>query len=387
MMEQIRENYFLAVKTLLVLAGEVCLLVIEFEQAGASGRMLLLLALFFGLFAGEELSKGRVKACFLTALIIAFSFLFLLYGENFWLLGILLMYEVISFGKSLLEDRFSRHFSVLWYLFPMNLIWVPKEGSLFFRITLILLVGIIYIQHDFVVTSYQKEVRENSLSEQQLKKNMHYRENALREEMNRGLLVAENEILEERARLSQTLHDKLGHNINGSIYQLEAVKLLVEKEPETSRNMVQAVIDQLRTGMDEIRSILRRERPEKYKLAVLQLRRLCEECRGMGIEAELITKGNLSDVPENYLEIILDNAVEAVSNALKYAHCSKIEIEIIVMNQMLRCSISDNGIGCNQMEEGMGIAGMRRRMRSVNGILDLATETGFTINMLLPMKE
>lgn len=387
MIEQIRENYFLAVKTLLVLAGEICLLVIEFEQAGASGRMLLLLALFFGLFAGEELSKGRVKACFLAALIIAFSFLFLLYGEDFWLLGILLMYEVISFGKSLLEDRFSRHFSVLWYLFPMILVWEPKEGSLFFRITLILLVGIIYIQHDFVVTSYQKEVRENSLSEQQLKKNMHYRENALREEMNRGLLVAENEILEERARLSQTLHDKLGHNINGSIYQLEAVKLLVKKEPETSRNMVQAVIDQLRTGMDEIRSILRRERPEKYKLAVLQLRRLCEECRGMGIEAELITKGNLSDVPENYLEIILDNAVEAVSNALKYAHCSKIEIEIIVMNQMLRCSISDNGIGCSQMEEGMGIAGMRRRVRSVNGILDLATETGFTINMLLPMKE
>lgn len=387
MTEQIRENYFLAVKTLLALAGEICLLVTEFKQAGASGRMLLLLALFFGLFAGEELSKGRVKVCFLAALLIAFSFLCLLYGENFWLLGILLMYEVISFGKSLLEDRFSRHFSVLWYFLPMILIWAPGENILFFRITLILLVGIIYIQHDFVVTSYQKEVRENSLFEQQLKKNMHYRENALREEMNRGLLVAENEILEERARLSQTLHDKLGHNINGSIYQLEAVKLLVEKEPETSRSMVQAVIDQLRTGMDEIRSILRRERPEKYKLAVSQLQRLCEECREMGIEAELITKGSLSDVPENYLEIILDNAVEAVSNALKYARCSKIEIEIVVMNQMLRCSISDNGIGCSKMEEGMGIAGMRRRVRSVNGILDLATETGFTINMLLPMKE
>lgn len=387
MTEHIRENYFLGVKTLLVLAGEICLLVTEFEQAGASGRMLLLLALFFGFFAGEELSKGRVKACFLAALLIAFSFLCLLYGENFWLLGILLMYEVISFGKSLFEDRFSGHFSVLWYFLPMILIWAPGENILFFRITLILLVGIIYIQHDFVVTSYQKEVRENSLSEQQLKKNMHYRENALREEMNRGLLVAENEILEERARLSQTLHDKLGHNINGSIYQLEAVKLLVEKEPETSRSMVQAVIDQLRTGMDEIRSILRRERPEKYKLAVSQLQRLCEECREMGIEAEMITKGSLSDVPETYLEIILDNAVEAVSNALKYAHCSKIEIEIIVMNQMLRCSISDNGTGCSKMEEGMGIAGMRRRVRSVNGILDLAMETGFTINMLLPMKE
>lgn len=386
MTEQMRENYFLAVKTLLVLAGEVCLLVTEVEQAGASDRMLLLLALFFGFFAGEALSKGRGRACFMTALLVVFFVLFLWYGEEFLLLGILQVYEMISFGKSFLEERFSLHFSILWYLLSMILIWAPMGGSLFFRIMLILLLGIIYIQHDFVVASYRKEVRENSLSEQQLKKNMHYREHALREEMNRGLLVAENEILEERARLSQTLHDKLGHNINGSIYQLEAVKLLVEKEPETSRSMVQGVIDQLRTGMDEIRSILRRERPEKYKLAVAQLQRLCQECREMGIEAELITKGNLSGVPENYLEIILDNGVEAVSNTLKYAHCSKIEIEIIVMNQMVRCSISDNGIGCAQIEEGMGIAGMRRRVRSVNGILDFSTEAGFTINMLLPMK-
>ena len=33
---------------------------------------------------------------------------------------------------------------------------------------------------------------------------------------------------------------------------------------------------------------------------------------------------------------------------------------------------------------GMGIAGMRRRIREVNGILDFETETGFKINMLFP---
>lgn len=151
--------------------------------------------------------------------------------------------------------------------------------------------------------------------------------------------------------------------------------------------MIQAVIDQLRTGMDEIRGILRRERPEKYKLAMLQLQRLCEECKDMDIDAHLSTEGDLAGVPEKYLEIILDNAFEAVSNALKYAHCTKIEINLVVMNQMLRCSISDNGIGCDELTDGMGIAGMRQRIRSVNGILDFSTEAGFTINMLLPMKK
>lgn len=387
MTEQIRENYFLAVKTLLILVSEIYLFLIQFEQAGASSRMLLLLALFFGFFVGEELGKNKLRLLFLALLAVELFLLIILYGKEFLLLGILLSYEFISCVKTIQEERFSQGISVLWYFFPFVLVWVPTRNDMFAQVAVALLAGIIYVQHDFIVLSYRKQIAENSLSEQSLKKSMHLKEHALREEMNRGLLVAENQMLEEKSRLSQTLHDKLGHSINGSIYQLEAVKVLLEKEPETSKNMVQSVIDQLRTGMDEIRSILRRERPEKYKLAVLQLQRLCEECKSMGIEADLVTEGNLSEVPEKYLEIILDNAFEAISNALKYAHCTKIDIKIIVMSEILRCSISDNGIGCSEVVDGMGIAGMRRRIRSVNGILDFATEAGFTINMLLPMKE
>ena len=96
-------------------------------------------------------------------------------------------------------------------------------------------------------------------------------------------------------------------------------------------------------------------------------------------------EGELSKVSEKYLEIILDNAFEAVSNSLKYAKCTKIDIKIHVLNQMVRCSISDNGVGCDAIEDGMGIAGMRRRVREVNGILDFETEIGFTINILLPL--
>lgn len=383
MTEQIRENYFLAVKMLLMLVSEIYLLVIQFGQAGASGEMLLLLALFLGFFVGEELLKNKIRLLFLVLLAAELFFLMNLYGKSFLLLGILLAYEFVSYMKF----RFRGTGSVIWYFFPGLIAWIPTQNDMFAQVAVALLAGIIYIQHDFIVTSYRKEIEENSLSEQYLKRNMNRQEHELREELNRGLLVAENQILEEKTRLSQTLHDKLGHNINGSIYQLEAVKVLLEKDPETSKKMVQAVIDQLRTGMDEIRSILRRERPEKYKLAILQLQRLCEECKTMGIHAELVTKGNLAEVPEKYLEIVLDNACEAISNALKYAHCTKIEITIVVMNKILRCTISDNGVGCSEVVDGMGIAGMRRRMRSVNGILDFDTEAGFSINMLLPMKE
>ena len=52
---------------------------------------------------------------------------------------------------------------------------------------------------------------------------------------------------------------------------------------------------------------------------------------------------------------------------------------------MVRCSIRDNGIGCKEVKDGMGISGMRQRVRAVGGTIDLETEAGFTVNMLLPL--
>lgn len=376
MTEKLRENYFLIIRIGLLLALEIYIVLTKTILTGASAWMLLLLALFVGVITGTELLKGKLKKIILLcAAAILWCIMMYLLGKELILLGILLIYEFLSMLKA----------SFFWYCVPFVAPFVPNETGVYVQLMFTLLIGMIYVQHDFVIESYKEQTREDTISEQQLKQNMYKQQAVFREEMNQSLLKAENQLLEERSRLSQTLHDKLGHNINGSIYQLEAIKLILEKEPETAKKMTQAVIDQLRNGMDEIRAILRKERPKKYKLAILQLQQLCDECNQKGVEAELTIEGELSKVPEKYLEIILDNAFEAVSNSMKYAKCTKIDIKIYCLNQLVRCSISDNGVGCNEIEDGMGIAGMRRRVREVNGILNFETEIGFTINILLPL--
>ena len=117
----------------------------------------------------------------------------------------------------------------------------------------------------------------------------------------------------------------------------------------------------------------------------MQLEKLCEDCRSKGIEAELVTQGDFASIPENLLEVILDNSFEAVSNSFKYSKCTQITINIHVMNKVIRCSVTDNGKGCGELAEGMGISGMRRRVRQVNGILEISSEMGFSVNMLLPL--
>ena len=377
MSEQLRDNYFLAVKIIMLIALELYIALTKNVLTGASGMVLLLLALLIGCFSLVQLFDKLRRWMCLCGCIILLIVITTNIDKAFVLLGICLAYDIISYLKP----------SFIWYFTPLIFGIIGSDINSYVRILACLFIGIIHIQHDFIVESYRKQTVEDNLSEQLLKKNIYQKEHKMQEEMRKGLLQAENQLLEERAQLSQTLHDKLGHNINGSVYQLEAIKLIMDKEPETSKRMIQGVIDQLRTGMDEIRAILRKERPKKYSLATIQLEKLCEDCVSKGVDAKLVTDGDLSKVPDKYLEIVLDNAYEAVSNAMKYARCTKIEIKIHVLNQMLRCSISDNGIGCKEIEDGMGISGMRRRVREVNGVLNFETEAGFTINMLLPINE
>jgi len=247
---------------------------------------------------------------------------------------------------------------------------------------------IIYFQKYVVIERYKKNLEAFEREEYHLKDSIAFQDNNFKKELEKTSLFFENKILEEKTRLSQALHDKLGHSINGSIYQLEACKILIVKEPEESIKMAQAVIDNLRTSMDEIRTILRREKPDKKQMALLQLIGLCEECeKKYGIQAEVKFEGEDKEIPEMMWEVILDNTFEAVTNALKYSKCNCILIQITILHKVVRCSIKDNGIGCNMIKEGMGIQGMKNRARKISGFIDVNGENGFCINMILPIQE
>lgn len=372
--ESFCSQYFLAVRTGLPLLLELYIVMSLKSRTGASEQMLLFLAFFVAGIAGKEFVSRKHQFWFYIGLWGLLFYIVYRFGNDFWILGSLLGLELLTWLKA----------SGRWYLTPLLFVFLSEKIPMETQFLIVLLVTFLYLQHNFIVVLYQEQKKEDIVLEQSLKHNIQQKEIEKQEAVKNGLLQAENQILEERARLSQTLHDRLGHSINGSVYQLEAVKVLMEKDPETSRRMIQAVIGQLRGGMDEIRAILRKQHPKKYELAVLQLGKLCEECRDKGVETSLVTEGDLSRVPEKYMEILLDNAYEAVSNSMKYAGCSRIKIEIHVLNQLVRCSISDNGRGCTEVVDGMGISGIRQRIRSVNGILNFETEMGFRINMLLP---
>jgi signal transduction histidine kinase len=374
MTNRIEENYFLVIRIVFLFVFTI-FGIINSDMAGASFGILLLNMSFVTSMIVKELLNGKWKIIPYGFAIVFFCILISVVGRGYILSGFLLVFEILSDVDA----------GIWGYILVAVGGIVPTPIGQIVQLTIVALLAICYIQHYFVVLSYKKQMQEDTIIEQNLKRDIYRKDAENKAEMRRNMLLAENRLLEERSKLSQTLHDKLGHSINGSIYQLEAIKVLMEKDPEKSRIMLQGVIDQMRGGMDEIRAILRKERPEKKDISMLQLYRLTEECNEKGIEMSLSTSGDTAQIPENIWEVILDNTFEAVTNSMKYAQCTRIDVNIVVMNKMIRCSISDNGLGCKDFTDGMGISGMRSRVRNIGGTLSFETDRGFAVNMLLPL--
>ena len=382
----LKEKYFLISRiVIMLLIGLYGIIEME-KTTGVSAEILLLISLYISMICLKEFVEGKKELIFIAAAAVCLILLLCFGGISFSMMGVFLYYELLLCFKATRFWYYLIYLDIIVEQFFFFLVLEEEPMPLIIQLIILTFMLVFYVQHEFVVTDYEKQMMQETRTQQDLKRDMRIQESTTREQMKKNILMSENKILAERAALSQTLHDKLGHNINGSIYQLEAVKLLMDKDPEKARGMAQAVIDQLRTGMDEIRVILRKERPEKKQMALLQLYELCEDCNNKGVEAELSNEGDLSKVTDSMWEIILDNTFEAVTNSMKYSKCTHIDISIIVMNKMVKCTVTDNGIGCPKIVDGMGISGMRQRVRAAGGSIDFETEVGFKVSMLLPLE-
>ena len=374
--EQNSRNYFIVIKLLICMSIIIYSISNEVKPFESIGLEWFLIAVFVFVTIGLELQEDKKWIWLLISFI--------------WAVGMMeqIGFKVVAPWIIIVYLDCVVYFEKNFWLSGLSYLALFKttgsKSDLFMFCSLVL---IIYYQNNVVLRRCNNYINSSAKEEYELKEYMNLQRLSFKKEMEKRNLYSENKILEDREKLFQQLHDRLGHSINGSVYQLEASKILIEQKPEESKHIMQGVIDNLRGSMDEIRMIFRKEKPSKNQLAIIQLVSLCEECREKyGIEALFNIEGDEKRIPDKILEVILDNTYEAVSNALKYSKCTQIRITIHVLNQRIRCGIHDNGRGCELIEEGMGIQGMKNRMRALNGVLNIHGEAGFEIMMLFPIE-
>lgn len=192
--------------------------------------------------------------------------------------------------------------------------------------------------------------------------------------------------IEERNKIAQEIHDNIGHTISGSLMQLEAVKLIMGKDEEKARGMLQNTIDILREGMESIRSTLRNIKPPMQQLGINKLKLIASEFQlSSGMEVVLIYDNKIEKILHQHWKVINDNTREALTNSIKYSKASKIEIKIEVLNRFVKVEVKDDGKGSLNIKKGLGILGMEERCENMNGKLVVDGSDGFSIIMLLPI--
>lgn len=202
-------------------------------------------------------------------------------------------------------------------------------------------------------------------------------------------------VLEERSRLARELHDSVTQSLySASLYSAGARRFFGQKKYSEVDNYLYQIGELNQQALKDMRLLVYELRSPELKqnglLGSLQNRLDAVERRS-NIEAE-IHINNADVLPDFIEENLYRIAIESLNNSLKYAHATKIAVELSKDNNEVLFTIQDNGIGFS-IEDGLhnggvGLATMRERAERINATYQISSshETGtkievkFTVN-------
>jgi signal transduction histidine kinase len=195
----------------------------------------------------------------------------------------------------------------------------------------------------------------------------------------------------ERRRLSREIHDSVGYSLTNILMTLEAAKDLMESNGVKARDALDRSITEARSCLEETRRTMRRIRSEELRetvglQAIAHLTRSFSEGTGMHISVEY---GNAPESLGAKLDLVLFRIVqEGLTNAFRHGMASQVRITLWVEEGMLLVTVSDNGKGSEEVVDGLGLSGMRERVKGVGGSVDFHSgPDGFRVRSILPLEQ
>ncbi|MCD1257264.1 response regulator [Paenibacillus athensensis] len=214
-----------------------------------------------------------------------------------------------------------------------------------------------------------------------------------RARVERLALGSEITALEERRRIAHELHDLLGHTLTGTIVQLEAAKTLLEAGKAGGLERVKLTQELVRRGLADVRQAVGaiRDGGEALDLEAA-LRR---ELETLTTEARLAIEPRLS-LPEPVadpirVKLVLLALKEGVTNGLRHGGAQRFTLELRGEPGLLSFELWNDGKPYDGGgAPGLGLSGMRERLRPLGGAVSLTAGpdgAGALLRLLIPLQE
>ncbi|SDS22098.1 two-component system, NarL family, sensor histidine kinase LiaS [Paenibacillaceae bacterium GAS479] len=201
-------------------------------------------------------------------------------------------------------------------------------------------------------------------------------------------------VIEERQRLSRELHDAVSQQLFAISMTATAVSRTIEKDWERARRQVQLIEEMAAVAQSEMRALLLHLRPVHLdgKVLAQALELLVTELQvkvPMDINIEVDRTLLFHPTAEDHLFRI---AQESLSNTLRHAKATKMDISLKRDGKMAKLSFIDNGIGFDLEEKkqaSYGLLTMEERIHELGGHIAVMTAPGegTAIEMWIPIED
>ena len=194
---------------------------------------------------------------------------------------------------------------------------------------------------------------------------------------------------EERLRIARELHDVVAHKVSLMAIQAGAARVSGSSGDAALEDIERGARETL-SELNKLLGVLRKSagRPDLAPQPSLgDLQALLRPAREAGLAATLKVTGEVRTLPPA-LELSAYRIVqEAITNVLKHAGASRVEVVVDYQRDALVVTISDNGTGPQGTQPaGHGLIGMRERVELFGGELGAGSSSlgGFTVRAKLP---
>ena len=192
-------------------------------------------------------------------------------------------------------------------------------------------------------------------------------------------------IAAERSRLARDLHDTLEQGLTGIHLQLHSIG---PSEHEASRD-TQGKLGGIRQMVQQCHAEIRRsiwnlraEALEHFDLGDALQRAAQSLFLGSGTRVEIRQPPGRMEIPALVADNLLRIGQEAMTNALKHAGASLLQVELAMEGESVVLTVSDNGTGLVRTPERgagsghFGLVGMEERADRIGGTLMITGKPG-----------
>jgi PAS domain S-box-containing protein len=188
-----------------------------------------------------------------------------------------------------------------------------------------------------------------------------------------------------RRRIERDLHDGAQQRLVTMTMKLRAL----EAETAPQAEAIKRELAQIAAGLDEVLDNLR-ETAGGLHPVILSQGGLAPALKALGrrsavpVELDVRARGRLPEPVEAAAYYVV---AEALTNAAKHAHASLVRVTAEVVDDNLRVSVQDDGVGGANPGHGSGLVGLTDRVEALGGklTLDSPQAGGTTLYIDLPL--